>query len=100
MAKEMTVIEVSQRFQDLFLAGSGGRFVLSRIINGPCRFFEICNNDETRIRQNVGREILGMCGLLQGKDPQRIIAQLCSRVEPEVMTLREFIKLKLRRKRR
>jgi len=90
---------LKNRYQLVFLRASLGRWVLGNILNGPCRMFQMCIDDETRIRQNVGREILQVCGLLdEKKNPQEIVAKLASKVEPETMTLRKFIKMKLRRK--
>jgi hypothetical protein len=93
--------ETRKRFEAQFLANSGGRWILGRILNGPCRFFGMCDSEETRIRQNVGRELLYMCGLLDEKTrPEAIIAKLTRSPGPETMTIRQFIKMKLRRKRK
>ncbi len=99
MIKPTPMDNVSQRYQDLFLDGSLGRWVLGNIVNGSCRMFQMCMDDETRIRQNVGREILYACGLYSEKQtPQTIIAKLASKVEPETMTWRKFIRMKLKRR--
>lgn len=91
--------KVSRRYKDVFLDGSLGRWVLGNIVNGSCRMFQMCMDDETRIRQNVGREILYACGLLgENQTPQTFISKLASKVEPETMTWRKFIRMKLRRK--
>lgn len=96
MNKPSPVDKLRGRYQDLFISGSLGRWVLGNIMNGPCRMFQMCLDDETRIRQNVGREILDVCGLLDGsQNPQTIIAKLASKVEPESITLRQFIRIKL-----
>ena len=99
MEKRTEFDKVSSRYQAHFLSGSLGRWVLGNILNGPCRMFQMCMDDETRIRQNVGRELLQVCGLLDGsKNPQTIIAKLASKVEPESMTFMKFIKMKLKRR--
>lgn len=99
MNKPTQFDDLRGRYQLVFLKGSLGRWVLGNILNGPCRMFQMCMDDETRIRQNVGREILQVCGLLdETKNPQQIVAKLASQVEPESMTFRKFIKMKWKRR--
>ena len=90
--------ELRMRYRSVFIESTGGRWVLGNILNGPCRFFQMCMDDETRIRQNVGREIMNVIGLFdESKSPQSIVNKLARKPNLE-LTFWQFFKMKLKRR--
>ena len=60
------LIEIKDKFRLVFLGGAG-QDVLGLILKDQCRFFGPCTDEETAVRQTVGREILSIMDLWSGQ---------------------------------
>lgn len=73
------LIRVKEKFRTLFLSGTGQE-VLGLILKDQCRFFGPCTDEETAVRQTVGRELLSILDLWSGQgqttSPRQFINKL------------------------
>lgn len=74
-----SLIETKEKCRQLFLTGLGQE-VLGFILSEYCRFFGPCTDEETAVRQTVGREILSIMDLWSGQgqttSPRQFINKL------------------------
>jgi len=89
--------QLKSRFRHLFLSSGTGQEVLGVILQEHCRFFGPCPDEETAVRQTVGREILSLMDLWSGQgqttSPKHFINKL-ARGEAEAVTGRSKEKKK------
>lgn len=80
--------ETKAKFRQVFLGGTGQE-VLGVILDTHCRFFGPCTDEETAVRQTVGREILSIMDIWSGQgqttNPRHFIEKLA---RGEVETIR------------
>lgn len=73
------LIENKEKFRMVFLS-TVGQEVLGLILQDQCRFFGPCTDEETAVRQTVGRELLCILDLWGGQgqtmSPRRFINKL------------------------
>ena len=73
------LIKNKEKFRFLFLSNLGQE-VLGLILQDQCRFFGPCVDEETAVRQTVGRELLSILDLWSGQgqttSPRRFINKL------------------------
>lgn len=74
-----SLIENKEKFRSVFLSITGQE-VLGLILQDQCRFFGPCTDEETAVRQTVGRELLSILDLWSGQgqttSPMRFINKL------------------------
>jgi hypothetical protein len=86
--------KMQDRCRLLFLSNPNGRAVLWHILVEQCGIFERCLSDESRIRHNIGIELMNMCGMLyEGRPKDQIFAEI-AKLKPEKKTLMQRIRRK------
>jgi hypothetical protein len=84
-------------FRAVFLSNENARNTLWFLLINQCNIFQRCENEEMRIRHNIGIDILEMCGLLRhGYRPHNLFIDL-SRMRK--LTKWQRFKNRFRRKR-
>lgn len=80
MKKDKALQETKARYRQVLVTGSLGRWVLGNILAGPCRFFGPPLDQETAVRQTVGKEILAVMDLWSGEGqshkPENFVSRL------------------------